>query len=272
MNASIQCLLQSRLIIERLGSITNLDTIKSEERGMYWHFSKFLQQYHTNKYQMLLLPTFLFQSLLTNCRDFKVGRQYDAVDFLTELLDALETSGTCSNYFRIAMTSTLRCKECSFESSQNETDSILRLPLGNTLSEAMSLFFNKEDISDVYCSRCKVNRVQEKTTSLSSTSEILIIQQKLFDRFLNKVKSRLSFPLDDFEPAASTGVYELFGIINHIGDYDSGHYVSMVKDMETNKWYKCSDSNVNPTSNNVIFQSPNNYVLFYSRKNKYVYF
>lgn len=36
--------------------------------------------------------------------------------------------------------------------------------------------------------------------------------------------------------------YDLYGIINHYGTLSFGHYVSIIKNLQENKWYKYDDS------------------------------
>ena len=63
--------------------------------------------------------------------------------------------------------------------------------------------------------------------------------------------------------------YELYGIINHTGILDSGHYYSYIKkyNRKINKflpqWYCCNDSSVTEISTDQAMSSQNAYILFY---------
>eukprot|EP01117_Protostelium_nocturnum_P017276 TRINITY_DN7015_c0_g1_i1.p1 TRINITY_DN7015_c0_g1~~TRINITY_DN7015_c0_g1_i1.p1 ORF type:complete len:571 (-),score=134.77 TRINITY_DN7015_c0_g1_i1:1225-2937(-) len=57
--------------------------------------------------------------------------------------------------------------------------------------------------------------------------------------------------------------YELFGVVNHTGKMDSGHYISHVK--HNNMWYKCDDSWIHPSTLQQVLKS-RGYLLFYIQK------
>ena len=62
-------------------------------------------------------------------------------------------------------------------------------------------------------------------------------------------------------------VYDLFGICNHHGDENFGHYTSTVK-TASSKWYNFNDTNVKEVSipkNEIVGNTP--YCLFYRKKN-----
>lgn len=66
-------------------------------------------------------------------------------------------------------------------------------------------------------------------------------------------------------PEAHSVKYRLFGVVNHHGELDGGHYTSIVKDVGSNKWFNFDDSVVTEVkSKNDLFQQ-NAYVLFYIR-------
>jgi len=59
--------------------------------------------------------------------------------------------------------------------------------------------------------------------------------------------------------------YDLYGIINHYGSLHFGHYISIVKNLSDNKWYKYDDSIKTEISEDSISKDFA-YILFYIRK------
>ena len=61
--------------------------------------------------------------------------------------------------------------------------------------------------------------------------------------------------------------YDLFGIINHYGIIQAGHYSAFIKNAQTNQWYQYNDSNCKEVTE-VFVKSQNEYayILFYKRR------
>jgi len=38
--------------------------------------------------------------------------------------------------------------------------------------------------------------------------------------------------------------YKLYGVINHYGELDSGHFTAIIKSIDDNKWYCCNDNDI----------------------------
>ena len=63
--------------------------------------------------------------------------------------------------------------------------------------------------------------------------------------------------------------YELYGVINHAGVMNGGHYYSYIRDYNTSNgkfdknWMVCNDTQVNSISENEALNSKNAYILFY---------
>ena len=65
-----------------------------------------------------------------------------------------------------------------------------------------------------------------------------------------------------------SGVYDLYGISNHSGGLQGGHYTSFVK-MANDSWYHFNDTQVTKLTSNIEHSliSPRAYCLFYQKKN-----
>jgi len=57
--------------------------------------------------------------------------------------------------------------------------------------------------------------------------------------------------------------YELFAVVNHMGNLDNGHYICYVK--HCSEWYKCDDHLISRVSLSSV-KASNAYLLFYMRK------
>ena len=62
-------------------------------------------------------------------------------------------------------------------------------------------------------------------------------------------------------------LYDLYGVVNHYGSMNFGHYTAYCKQMEHDegKWYCFDDSSVEPIEENKVVTDAA-YVLFYKRK------
>ena len=59
-------------------------------------------------------------------------------------------------------------------------------------------------------------------------------------------------------------MYELYGVVVHMGSLNSGHYVAYVRGVEEDQWFYISDSRVEAVSKERVLKSEA-YLLFYSR-------
>ena len=94
---------------------------------------------------------------------------------------------------------------------------------------------------------------------------------------LFKVSKMVHYPelldLSQFFCGNGLKEYVLYGVINHVGMLNSGHYYSYVRDISDSneeiakQWYCCNDSRVDKISNEDALNSNNAYMLFYTSKN-----
>ena len=59
-------------------------------------------------------------------------------------------------------------------------------------------------------------------------------------------------------------IYDLYGVVNHFGNLNGGHYTAFGKNPDGN-WYNFNDSSVSGTNIKEI-TSPAAYMLFYRRR------
>jgi ubiquitin carboxyl-terminal hydrolase 2/21 len=102
--------------------------------------------------------------------------------------------------------------------------------------------------------------------------KILVVMLKRFDARGRKTNNLVDFPLtgldlskyvEDYFP--NKYVYDLYGICNHMGSTEGGHYTAFVKNM-MGKWSYCNDESVSIMSNLTQMITPMAYCLFYRMK------
>lgn len=94
---------------------------------------------------------------------------------------------------------------------------------------------------------------------------MVTFKQKKTDVKVDYPKKGLEIPLQD----GSTATYDLYGVVKHYGDNDSGHYIATTLDPVDQNWYNYNDDNVTgPLLNDNEIVSKNAYVLFYRKRGK----
>jgi ubiquitin carboxyl-terminal hydrolase 8 len=121
----------------------------------------------------------------------------------------------------------------------------------------------------------KTNEKQDvrKRITFWNFPKVLVISLKRFSHDgETKLNDYIEFPLNNLDLSkyvsgynASTYVYELFGVCNHIGSVLGGHYTAFARNAN-NEWIHYNDSTVDILQEeNVV--TPMAYCLFYRKKN-----
>ena len=126
--------------------------------------------------------------------------------------------------------------------------------------------------NSMYCNYCKQTCLCKMQTTLTTGPEILVIilNRGKGIQFDVKINFYQEINLSQYIEKANTGcIYELFGVITHIGESGmSGHFIAYCKDLWSNQWLKYNDAFVSQVQNfqkEVIdFAMP--YLLFYQKK------
>ena len=159
--------------------------------------------------------------------------------------------------------------ECNYSEKKENSDKLtLESCLENYIKEEILLKGEEWD-----CPKCNKKVCSKKKTELYYLPKILII---CFTRFIKKneiwsknddyIKFKVeNMNMKDFMigPDKEHSVYDLFGIIEHKGTMDNGHYISICKNSDN--WYKYNDINVEKIDINDV-QKSNAYILFYKRQ------
>mmetsp|Transcript_14613 Transcript_14613/g.22165 ORF Transcript_14613/g.22165 Transcript_14613/m.22165 type:complete len:1026 (+) Transcript_14613:97-3174(+) len=153
-----------------------------------------------------------------------------------------------------------------------------------TLEECFERFILSESV-EAYCSNCKRHRQAEKILEVWSSPRFLVIHLK---RLLptGKLFTFVDFPLrgldmskfmakqTDIKKSDSGGdkrknqVYDLYAVVNHLGNSLGGHYITYVgKKLKSGerKWYCFDDSNVVEMKEDQV-KSRTAYMLFYEKR------
>ena len=167
---------------------------------------------------------------------------------------------------------TLKC-QCNQESYvfNKYLDIPLQIPDNiniTNINELLRNFF-KIDYVEKYCNICKKEVKCDQDTKIAYPPDILILSIQRFKE--NNVKNNCNVIADEFIDLNEFIDYEcgyngqslycLFGVINHFGNMDFGHYFSYIK-VDNQDWYEFNDRIVKPTSN---FDTSNAYILIYTK-------
>ena len=112
----------------------------------------------------------------------------------------------------------------------------------------------------------------KKRIQFWSFPNILTIDFKRFNSRNQKNQILISFPLDNLDLSKyvigykkQSYIYELYGVCNHSGGVQGGHYTAYVKNAN-GKWYHFNDTSVSEIGLIESIISPKAYCLFYRKK------
>ena len=154
----------------------------------------------------------------------------------------------------------------------------IMLPISNskTLLSCFDLFTQKESLSDdnmIYNEKTKKKEKVTKQIEFWSLPDILVITLKRFSNNGRKDKTHIDFPLNNLDLSKyvigydkHSYKYDLYGICNHSGVTQGGHYYAYVKNAN-GKWYEFNDARVEEFTNLDKLKSPYAYCFFYRKQN-----
>ena len=159
-----------------------------------------------------------------------------------------------------------------------EPFSILSLPIPNkeslSLFECMDEYCKKEELfGDEAWFNDETNQKEDVHRGIIfwSLPEILIIDLKRWNENGQKNHKLVDFPRDNVDLSKyvygynrESYVYDLYGVCNHSGVSDGGHYHAIIRNAN-GKWYNFNDTLVNEISDTEIV-NPSSYCFFYRKK------
>ncbi|KAM8893694.1 uncharacterized protein AB9W97_010704 isoform 1-T2 [Spinachia spinachia] len=197
---------------------------------------------------------------------------------------AMESTTIVSRLFEGQLGYTTLCTHCDHQTHSTQTFTVLSLPIPKdtikcSIQDCLSLFFGQTVLTaaeQVLCSVCGLKRETAVHTSLDKPPEILMLHLKRFScKGRNQVKLRTNVFFAsrlNLSPFLSSSVqntfyssYRLYAVVNHTGHLNMGHYTALCHNACTRSWHCFDDSAVREVQDSLV-QSPNAYVLLYSRK------
>ncbi|KAJ8340400.1 hypothetical protein SKAU_G00350330 [Synaphobranchus kaupii] len=183
-------------------------------------------------------------------------------------------------FFQGQFKSTVQCLTCHKKSRTFETFMYLSLPLASTnkcsLQDCLKLFSKEERLTGnnkVFCRHCKTHRDSTKKLEVWKVPPILLVHLKRFSyegRWKQKLQTSVDFPLENLDlsqyvigPKHNLKEYNLYGVSNHYGGLDGGHYTAYCKNITKQRWFKFDDHEVMEISTSTV-KSPAAYIFFYS--------
>lgn len=134
-----------------------------------------------------------------------------------------------------------------------------------SLDECLQEHLKQEDVDEWYCSNCKRHNIAIKKLDINMFPKILIIHLKRFVKhpifeIWTKQQVPIVYPLNlSFSEKGEK--YRLFGVTNHYGTLDYGHYTSFCK--RADEWVYFDDEKWSCINELEKVQSENGYLLFY---------
>ncbi|TIA78685.1 hypothetical protein E3P95_03711 [Wallemia ichthyophaga] len=127
--------------------------------------------------------------------------------------------------------------------------------------------------SDWKCTSCSA-QASTKQLSFRKLPTVLAFQIKRYEHGLwaQKLDAPVRFPLtlnmrpytsDDSSEPDEMYLYDLFCVINHLGEMETGHYLCASRFGE--QWFRCEDADVSPTSIQSVLDSQG-YMLLYIKR------
>jgi len=173
--------------------------------------------------------------------------------------------------------STLKCRECGYESVTFEPFWDISLPIPSksgevSLLDCFDTFTSEELLTGdemPTCEQCKARRECSKRFSIYKLPKVLVLHLKRFsptERFRQKLSTVVKFPLSGLslpcDSSLSPSTYSCYAVSNHSGTLYSGHYTAYAKSPQSGQWYSYNDSRVSKCSSSSVM-SNENYLLFF---------
>ena len=156
--------------------------------------------------------------------------------------------------------------------SHSSSDTISDINKNNndkiSIYDCLKLFTKSEEIKDIQCEKCKKKTLFKKTLEIERLPKYLVLVLKRFKYILTntiKIQNLINFPLEELQLQDYVSQknikykYNLFGVINHLGSLESGHYYSYFN--INTKFMEFDDSQVNEVRGGV--ETNKAYMLIY---------
>ncbi|OEL27761.1 Ubiquitin carboxyl-terminal hydrolase 21, partial [Dichanthelium oligosanthes] len=303
MNATLQCITHTVPLFLKLHS-TDHSTPCSYTKEGFCSFCALKEHVDESirRSGSVIMPAKFRDNLRKLSSDFRPGQQEDAHEFLRCLLDNLHkctldpmSKGKGSSFdeesivkeiFGGQLKSQLSCCECGHNSETFEPflDLSLEIDQVDHLVDALESFTKVEQIGDsedkLTCEQCNAQVCKNKQLTLHRAPDVIAFHLKRFttlDNSVEKIDKHVAYPLEvDLKPfhsnpdTAGELKYDLYGVVEHSGLPNYGHYVCSIRSSPST-WYLMNDSHVDSiTDASALNQEA--YIIFYVRQGKFPWF
>ncbi|XP_072987788.1 ubiquitin carboxyl-terminal hydrolase 21-like isoform X1 [Typha latifolia] len=296
LNVILQCITHTVPLVQKLRSSNHAIPCSGDEEFCTFCALRDHVNEAINKSGSVLIPERFRDNLRKISPDFEPGQQEDAHEFLRCLLNSLhncsldpisnnqlfylEQDSIVKQVFGGRLRSQLRCVECGHCSDTYEPFLDLSLEIDDidTVDDALMSFTKVEKIDDpetkFTCDGCQSQVLMEKQLKLDKAPDVLALQLKRFKNdgvSIYKIYKPVEYPSElDLKPFLSSPHeevplnYDLYGVVEHRGSFNFGHYVCVIRSSAT-EWHQLNDRQVASISkNNALNQQA--YILFYIKR------
>ncbi|XP_047665749.1 ubiquitin carboxyl-terminal hydrolase 47-like isoform X2 [Tachysurus fulvidraco] len=201
-----------------------------------------------------------------------VYEQEDVVEYYQKTLKAIGQQS--SKIFEGKMSNKTKCikdhifeEECHFFtiplSIEVEHNEVFKVHNGlHTFLERIKL----DEDNWLYCKQCGQKNETETWNEIKELPKILTLYPKrfYFDYYkMRPVKNHCPMDIPLQLVMSPNLKYELYAVINHIGNERGGHYNAVIKSFEDGKWYCFDDTSVREDSESSFRLSQQAYLLMY---------
>lgn len=201
--------------------------------------------------------------------DIDAFMQHDVQEFCRVILDNLETKidkqpelkGSIQNLFRGQIRSYIRCAKVPYKSERDEYfyDLSLNVKGCSDLNQSFAKYIEREKLFGKNQYDTGDPRYGKQDAIMGNEfvefPPILHLHLRRFEfngYQMSKINSRFEFPFEidlgqymsQDAKNRSKQVYQLFGVLVHIGSAQSGHYYAYLRPNPDNNWYEFNDSSV----------------------------
>lgn len=247
-------------ILDRIHEETKSDVtteIKNLSKGMKLYkdnIEKNIEQVPNNKYDTILKGLDFWQKFVSKNHSV-------IIDIFTGIF-----------HFRY------ECLNCNTVVPSFDAFNIIPLHINSdSLESCLDEYFNDSILDNdnkFFCSNCKAKHDAKQTAFLWHSPPRLVIQMKRFVG-MHKNQRHVSFPLENLQIYKYSSdynklnfKYELYGVINHSGSLNCGHYTAFTKNPVNGEWYLFDDDSVMHIDKSIVEKTivtNKAYVLLYKR-------
>ena len=182
-------------------------------------------------------------------------------------------------FYSIQITYNIKAVDNKTLSYSCQSNFIINLPVDNTtdnLYDCFNKYLKDEELNGengIINEKDNIKYDAIQKTKFWNLPNILIVSLKRFSFDGKKKENKLiDFPINNLDLSKyiigydkNKSIYDLYGVCNHSGRLQGGHYTSFVKTINDN-WYHFNDTIVSKVNNHKTIISPKAYCLFYKKK------